>query len=71
MPRAKKYRIRRTLTLTREANSMLNDHAKMTQQELSQIASEAIVRHVRHARAEKFAYDQAVIEEREESETHR
>lgn len=46
MPRAKKYRVRRTLTLTKEANQLLNDLAKETGAELSQIVSSAITEYI-------------------------
>lgn len=47
MPRAKKYRIRRTLTLTKEANQLLNERAKANGAELSQVVSAAIVEYCR------------------------
>lgn len=54
MPRAKKYRVRRTLTLTKEANQLLNEQAKSAHQELSYVVSCAITEWVKNARAAKW-----------------
>lgn len=42
MPRAKKFRVRRNLTLTKEADVLLEQRSKETGDELSKVVSDAL-----------------------------